>query len=118
MKIDVNNYFEFYFVNNSKYLRIEEVKNSYAFSWKVVDVRTNVALRKFETFEQMLLYLFDEKYSVVSKKDIFNFDLLVHLRPAESEFIANILEGVKNDCNFKYYFRNLSKSIINKIKNC
>ena len=116
MKIDINNFSRFYYVNDGKYLKIEENKRSYVYFWKLTDVKTNLIFKKFETFEQVLLYLLDNKYSVVDKKDLFDFNLLIKLRPAESEFIADILSGIKQDYNFKHYFRNLSQVIINKIK--
>lgn len=116
MKVDVNNFSRFYCVNDDRYLKIEENERSYVYFWKLIDIKTNLVFKRFETFEQVLLYLLDNKYSVVDKKDLFDFDVLIKLRPAESEFIADILGGVKQDYNFKHYFRNLSQVIINKIK--
>lgn len=116
MKIDVNNFSRFCYVNDDRCLRIEENKRNYVYFWKLIDIRTNLIFKNFETFEQVLLYLLDNKYSVVDKKDLFDFDLLIKLRPAESEFITDILSSIKQDYNYKHYFRNLSQVIINKIK--
>lgn len=116
MKVDINNFSRFYYINNDRYLKIEENKCNYVYFWKLIDIKTNLVFKKFETFEQVLLYLLDNKYSIVNKNDLFNFDLLIKLRPAESEFIADILSNVKNDYNCRHYFRNLAKTIVDKIK--